>query len=125
MLFTPLIDDARSCSCHFVLVMFISLEPTAQNVPSFVDIRCQAGLTAEGQHHAVAVGDYDNDGRRRHLRRLQICAQCPLPERRQHDLREVGVPAGVADEGFTNAVPFGLTSTTMADLDLATGNGFG
>ena len=34
----------------------------AQTAPTFTDIGAAAGLTAEGQHHAVAIGDYNNDG---------------------------------------------------------------
>ena len=33
-----------------------------QESPTFVDVGAAAGLDAEGQHHCVAVGDYDGDG---------------------------------------------------------------
>ena len=33
-----------------------------QTSPTFVDVGAAAGLDAEGQHHCVAVGDYDGDG---------------------------------------------------------------
>ena len=60
------IDDARF-SLHnagpvVALDLLSSLQGSSQSSPSFVDIADAAGLTAEGQHHAVAVGDYDNDG---------------------------------------------------------------
>ena len=34
----------------------------SQTSPTFVDVGASAGLDAEGQHHCVAVGDYDGDG---------------------------------------------------------------
>ena len=68
----------------FVLVVFL-MEPNAQSVPSFVDIGAQAGLTAEGQHHAVAIGDFDNDGDEDIYVGSKFAPNA-LPERRQHDL---------------------------------------
>jgi len=53
-----------TCRNVFVLALLVVWGGVAQaqTSPSFVDVGAEAGLTAEGQHHAVAIGDYDNDG---------------------------------------------------------------
>ena len=54
-----LLSIATALVLALICVSSISL---GQEVPTFVDMGASAGLTAEGQHHAVAIGDYDNDG---------------------------------------------------------------
>ena len=53
---------------------------------TFTDVTAEAGLAGEGYSMAVAIGDFDNDGYRRYLRRRRE-AQHPLPQPRERPLR--------------------------------------
>ena len=92
--------------------------------PTFVDIGVQAGLTGEGQHHAVAIGDYDNDGDEDIYIGSKFAPNLLYRNDGNMSFTEVGAQAGVADEGFTNAAIW-FDFDNDGDLDLATGNGFG
>lgn len=106
------------------LICFSSLQGSSQSFPSFVDIADAAGLTAEGQHHAVAVGDYDNDGDEDIYVGSKFAPNALYRNNGNMTFTEVGSEAGVADEGFTNAAIW-FDFDNDGDLDLATGNGFG
>ena len=120
--FDPLRNAAQSSAPAIPLVVF--LRNHAQNVPSFVDIGAQAGLTAEGQHHAVAIGDYDNDGDEDIYVGSKFAPNALYRNDGNMTFTEVGEAAGVADELVTNAAIW-FDFDNDGDLDLATGNGFG
>ena len=96
----------------------------SQNTPAFVDIGEEAGLTMEGQHHAVAIGDYDNDGDEDIYVGSKFAPNALYRNEGNMTFVEVGAEAGVADEGFTNAAIW-FDFDNDGDLDLATGNGYG
>ena len=74
----------------------------SQTSPTFVDVGAAAGLDAEGQHHCVAVGDYDGDGDEDIYVGTKF--QPNSLYRNNGDMTFTNVEeAGVADEGFTNA----------------------
>ena len=106
------------------LICFSSLQGWSQASPSFVDIADAAGLTAEGQHHAVALGDYDNDGDEDIYVGSKFAPNALYRNDGNMTFTEVGAEAGVADAGFTNAAIW-FDFDNDGDLDLATGNGFG
>ena len=91
----------------------------AQIAPSFVDIGATAGLNAEGQHHAVAIGDYDNDGDEDIYIGSKFAPNALYRNDGDMNFTEVGEAAGVADEGFTNAAIW-FDFDNDGDLDLAT-----
>lgn len=95
-----------------------------QGAPTFVNVAVEAGLTAEGQHHAVAIGDYDGDGFEDIYVGSKFAGNLLYRNNGDMTFTEVGVEAGVADEGFTNAAIW-FDFDNDGDLDLATGNGFG
>jgi hypothetical protein len=95
-----------------------------QTSPQFVNVAMEAGLTGEGQHHAVAVGDYDNDGDEDIYVGSKFAPNLLYRNEGNMTFVEVGAEAGVADEGFTNAAIW-FDFDNDGDLDLATGNGFG
>ena len=74
-----------------------------QPSPEFVNVGFEAGLVAEGQHHAVAIGDYDNDGDEDIYVGSKFAPNLLYRNDGNLTFTEVGVEAGVADEGFTNA----------------------
>ena len=82
-----------------------------------------AGLTAEGQHHAVAIGDYNNDGWEDIYVGSKFAPNALYKNNGDMTFTEVGAEAGVADEGFTNAAIW-FDFDNDGDLD-RTGNGFG
>jgi len=96
----------------------------AQTSPSFVDVGALAGLTSEGQHHCVAIGDYNNDGWEDIYVGSKFAPNALYRNNGDLTFTEVGAEAGVADEGFTNAAIW-FDFDNDGDLDLATGNGFG
>lgn len=96
----------------------------SQDTPVFVDIGEEAGLTMEGQHHAVAIGDYDNDGDEDIYVGSKFAPNALYRNEGNMTFVEVGAEAGVADEGFTNAAIW-FDFDNDGDLDLATGNGYG
>ena len=96
----------------------------SQNTPAFVDSGEEAGLTMEGQHHAVAIGDYDNDGDEDIYVGSKFAPNALYRNEGNMTFVEVGAEAGVADEGFTNAAIW-FDFDNDGDLDLATGNGYG
>ena len=95
-----------------------------RHLPQFVNVAMEAGLTGEGQHHAVAVGDYDNDGDEDIYVGSKFAPNLLYRNEGNMTFVEVGAEAGVADEGFTNAAIW-FDFDNDGDLDLATGNGFG
>ena len=106
-------------------VMWLPASMTfSQNTPAFVDIGEEAGLTMEGQHHAVAIGDYDNDGDEDIYVGSKFAPNALYRNEGNMTFVEVGADAGVADEGFTNAAIW-FDFDNDGDLDLATGNGYG
>ena len=114
-----------SLSTALVLTLIcVSSVSLGQGVPTFVDMGASAGLTAEGQHHAVAIGDYDNDGWEDIYVGSKFAPNALYRNNGDMTFTDVAAEAGVADEGFTNAVIW-LDFDNDGDLDLATGNGFG
>jgi len=95
-----------------------------QGVPTFVDVGTSAGLLAEGQHHAVAIGDFDNDGWEDIYVGSKFAPNALYRNNGDMSFTDVAAEAGVADQGFTNAAIW-LDFDNDGDLDLATGNGFG
>ena len=114
-----------SLSTALVLTLIcVSSVSLGQGVPTFVDMGASAGLTAEGQHHAVAIGDYDNDGWEDIYVGSKFAPNALYRNNGDMTFTDVAAEAGVADEGFTNAAIW-LDFDNDGDLDLATGNGFG
>jgi len=115
-----------TCRNVFVLALLVVWGGVAQaqTSPSFVDVGAEAGLTAEGQHHAVAIGDYDNDGDEDIYIGSKFAGNALYRNNGDMTFDEVGADAGVADEGFTNAAIW-FDFDNDGDLDLATGNGYG
>lgn len=115
-----------TCRNVFVLALLVVWAGVAQaqTSPSFVDVGAEAGLTAEGQHHAVAIGDYDNDGDEDIYIGSKFAGNALYRNNGDMTFDEVGADAGVADEGFTNAAIW-FDFDNDGDLDLATGNGYG
>ena len=79
---------------------------------------------AEGQHHCVAVGDYDGDGDEDIYVGTKFQPNSLYRNNGDMTFTNVAEEAGVADEGFTNAAIW-FDFDNDGDLDLATGNGFG
>ena len=96
----------------------------SQTSPTFVDVGASAGLDAEGQHHCVAVGDYDGDGDEDIYVGTKFQPNSLYRNNGDMTFTNVAEEAGVADEGFTNAAIW-FDFDNDGDLDLATGNGFG
>ncbi|MEY3009539.1 MAG: hypothetical protein RLZZ314_181 [Bacteroidota bacterium] len=94
-----------------------------QTAPVFVNIGEEAGLTGEGQHHAVAIGDYDNDGDEDIYIGSKFAANLLYRNDGNMTFTEVGASAGVNDFGSTNAAIW-FDFDNDGDLDLATGNGY-
>ena len=95
----------------------------AQTAPTFTDIGAAAGITSEGQHHAVAIGDYNNDGFEDIYVGSKFAPNALYRNNGDMTFTEVGAEAGVADEGFTNAAIW-FDVDNDGDLDLAVGNGY-
>ena len=114
-----------SLSTALVLALTcVSSVSLGQEVPTFVDMGASAGLSAEGQHHAVAIGDYDNDGWEDIYVGSKFAPNALYRNNGDMTFTDVAAEAGVADQGFTNAAIW-LDFDNDGDLDLATGNGFG
>ena len=125
------VSASQQAQCHPSMKIILSLLPlvciswvAAQTSPSFEDVSEAAGLTAEGQHHAVAIGDYNNDGWEDIYVGSKFASNALYKNNGDMTFTEVGAEAGVADEGFTNAAIW-FDFDNDGDLDLATGNGFG
>jgi len=95
----------------------------AQNTPAFVNIGQEAGLVGVGQHHAVAIGDYDNDGDEDIYIGSKFAPNLLYRNDGNMQFTEMAAAAGVADVGSTNAVIW-FDFDNDGDLDLATGNGY-
>lgn len=80
-----------------------------------------AGVDAPGLHHAVAVGDFDRDGREDLYVGTKFAPNKLFRNRGNMQFEEVAVPAGVDDSGTTNAVLWGDFNND-GWLDLVTGN---
>ena len=122
----PIYSHLMTSQSFWLLVCSVAVGSgvCAQIGPSFVDIGATAGLNAEGQHHAVAIGDYDNDGDEDIYIGSKFAPNALYRNDGDMTFTEVGEAAGVADEGFTNAAIW-FDFDNDGDLDLATGNGFG
>ena len=122
----PIFSHLMTSQSFWLLVFSVAVGSgvCAQIAPSFVDIGATAGLNAEGQHHAVAIGDYDNDGDEDIYIGSKFAPNALYRNDGDMNFTEVGEAAGVADEGFTNAAIW-FDFDNDGDLDLATGNGFG
>ena len=92
-----------------------------QGVPNFDNPSAAAGILAPGSHHAVAVGDYNGDGWDDIYVGTTNGVNTLYRNYRDMTFSEVGVLAGVADEGRTYAAVWGDFDND-GDLDLATGN---
>ena len=87
----------------------------------FANVSEAAGVNADGLHHAVAIGDFDRDGREDIYVGTKFAPNRLFRNLGGMEFEEVAVPAGVADDGTTNAV---LWADFNNDgwLDLITGN---
>ena len=87
----------------------------------FANVSEAAGVNADGLHHAVAIGDFDRDGREDIYVGTKFAPNRLFRNLGNMQFEEVAVPAGVADDGTTNAV---LWADFNNDgwLDLYTGN---
>ena len=93
-----------SLSTSLVLALTcVCSQSFGQGVPTFVDIGASAGLLAEGQHHAVAIGDYDNDGWEDIYVGSKFAPNALYRNNGDMTFTDVAAEAGVADQGFTNA----------------------
>ena len=108
----------------FGLAVLVADSAWGQTSPTFVDVGAAAGLDAEGQHHCVAVGDYDGDGDEDIYVGTKFQPNSLYRNNGDMTFTNVAEEAGVADEGFTNAAIW-FDFDNDGDLDLATGNGFG
>jgi len=80
-----------------------------------------AGVAIDGLHHSVAIGDFDRDGREDIYVGTKFAPNALFRNKGGMQFEEVSIPAGVDDDGTTNATLWGDFNND-GWLDLVTGN---
>ncbi|MGA0434833.1 MAG: FG-GAP-like repeat-containing protein [Flavobacteriales bacterium] len=105
-----------------LLVIFMALSiGQVRSQGLFSNVSESSGVAVDGIHHAVAIGDFDNDGREDIYVGTKFAANSLFRNVGDMHFEEVAVPAGVADPSTTNAVIWGDFNND-GWLDLVTGN---
>ncbi len=102
-------------------VVIVCVTGPIQAQTLFSNVSESAGVNAAGLHHSVAIGDFDQDGREDIYVGTKFAPNKLFRNKGGMEFEEVSIPAGVDDEGTTNATLWGDFNND-GWLDLVTGN---
>ena len=109
----------RCSAASAVAVAVLSGPLQAQTL--FSNASESAGVAIDGLHHSVAIGDFDRDGREDIYVGTKFAPNALFRNKGGMQFEEVSIPAGVDDDGTTNATLWGDFNND-GWLDLVTGN---